>query len=445
MKNNIKIIINFIFSLIFLMIYYIVDNKFLPWFGLVMLVVFLYFFWINKKNIDSLFLLVSILLLVSAISMGQAVFGVVDQIYPGGDRYIPNNIFTQNKAFYLICLSIFCIVPFLKCHKNFYYSPNNKTNKKTVYILMLLIGIATIMGNPVTSLFTASYGSQDYGGELYGAGLIGGWRSIVIVLYGVYAVKTQLKKKRELIFSGLLICYWLIHGSRAEIIGVLFCIFAMNYSRISLIKRYWLIFFLIASVAIFQLIGDIRGLSSIEIDTLIKLIWENKIFLSDGALYISTVDPINYSLLALVYALDNNIMNYSYFDYFGSFLTRTLPSTWDFGLTQSKDLAVILDEEMSAKGGCHFIGEAYYSFGAFGVILYSFSVFYLMSRVRSSQKKSEIGSIYYWVLFMLAFRYVWYGSIYLYKVIILFIVIYFCRLIFKNISSKNSNVLLIGE
>lgn len=426
----------FVAALVLAVIYYIVPNMALPWIGLIMLLAFASKFFNQHKNIDPLFYLVAVLLIVSALSMGQVIVGIANEIYPGGNRYIPNNTYTQNKTFYIISLSIFCLIPFLSDKNYEFYRGRACADKITIYILMLFILVASILANPVTTLFSASYGSDDYGGEVYGSGLIGGWRSIVIVLYAIYAVKTRLKSRRDLVFTILLMGYWLIHGSRAEIIGVAFCYFSMNYKQVSSRGRVVLAIFGVIVVSVFQIIGDIRGLVSIGVDELLKLAWENKVFFSEGALYISTIDPINYSLLSLVYALDHGVVRYAYLDYFGSFLTRTLPGTWDIGIERAVDLAVILDETMYAKGGTHFVGEAYYSLGSVGVIFYAFGVFILLSHVRRVQVNSELNSVFYLSLLMLAFRYVWYGSIYLYKIVILFLVLNAAAFILKAVRAK---------
>jgi hypothetical protein len=304
----------------------------------------------------------------------------------------------------------------------------------------ILLVALSVLANPSQLVFVGIYGSEDFFGETV---LIGGWSLIFVIYFSYYAVVTQFQRYTDYLLSLGLVGYWLAHGNRSEVLGIVVIVAlallagavrrrhgVVSFERLrigastitwpNLLKA---LFALIIGVTVFQVVGNVR---SLEVDDIREASVADLLGGSertDIAVAISTVGPAVYALTASVGLIEDDVIEYQYGRTYVDYLLRTFPSNWPLPFDRPDDIALLLMREAQTLGGVHFGGEAYINFGIYGAYFFAFLYGLFLSWVFVRSRHSVLFATLNATLLMLAPRIVWYGNIYLYKTLVLILLI----------------------
>ena len=437
-KFNIFVILNFI--VILNIINYFNENIDLyPISYLILSVVILISLVFNKNKLTTIVGVYFFILFLTLIPITEVILGVREYLYSG--NFLRVSLHTHeylHKTFFVILFQMSLVSTFLFLSKEINY-PKYKSEKFNKILWVVIIVILSYLSNPTHMITAYRYGADDF--STGGSFLIAGWAMIFLIAFSYYAFKTKLKANFDVIFSIIIIIFWLLHGNRSEILGIVALLFLLRYdTNTSLkIKLKWVVLLTVLGAS-FQIIGVIRGLDVGKVDMLMSFLGGDFSLIFDGSSFgiphISTVTAIDYSLLSIIYSVDEGHLNYHYglsvFDY----LMRTLPAGIPLPFERPVDLAALIAPMTNAKGGAHFAGEAYWNGSILGVYIFTFLVMSLITYFNNKMSSNTLVGIFGFALIMLAPRVVWYGNIYLYKVLLVFIILLIISKV-KKISVKN--------
>jgi hypothetical protein len=176
-------------------------------------------------------------------------------------------------------------------------------------------------------------------------------------------------------------------------------------------------------VAVFQIVGNVRsmGLEDIRQASLYELLGGSES--AEVAIAISTVGPAVYALTASIGLIEDDVLKYQYGRTYLDYLLRTFPENWALPFDRPDDIALLLMSEAQTLGGAHFGGEAYINFGIYGTYCFAFLYGLFLYWVFLKSRHSILVATLNAALLMLAPRIVWYGNIYLYKALLLFLLV----------------------
>jgi hypothetical protein len=390
---------------------------------------------LNHTKLSTITGIYFFILLLTLVPIIQIVFGIRE--YLMGGNSIRFNLHTDvniHKTFFIILFQMATVASFLFLTKHMNYVNSNviEFNKLRWSIGIIIL---SILSNPSNMITTHQYGAEDFG-SAGGSFLIAGWSSILVIVYAYYAFKTQLRTNYDVILSFIIIIFGLLHGNRSEVFGIVILLFVFKYSsNLNLKTKLFWFFTIFILGAIFQIIGIVRGLESDKLMVLFNILDGDFSFLADTTtgIHISTVDAIDYSLMSIISIVDNGEIDYHYglsiFDY----LKRTLPGGIPVPYDRPQDFGAIVADMTTARGGVHFAGEAYWNGSILGVYIYTLFVMFLVLFFNNNFNTTSLIGTFALVLIMISPRVLWYGNIYLYKPMLVFIIFYiFTKIRFKR-------------
>jgi hypothetical protein len=295
------------------------------------------------------------------------------------------------------------------------------------YSLMAVITALSFLSNPSRLIFGGDYGSDDYFRQ---SALIGGWPLLFVVAFSYYVFRYRFAGHGDLLFTAAIVLVWLLHGNRGEVFVILWLVAVFRITAAQTVRaRAVVVAAVLAGVVLFQIVGVLRSAGPDLGQALLSMLsGESSLFLVPGqGLREATFAPAAYALVATIGLIDVGVFRYRWGVSFAEYLLRTLPASWDVPWERPSDLAQELILRASTIGGSHFGSEPYWNFGVFGAAAYAalYAVFLLYVGRRAQ------GSAFYGVLALslaiLAPRIMWYGNIYLYKLLILMGVIWLAR------------------
>ena len=262
-----------------------------------------------------------------------------------------------------------------------------KIRKQHRYILFLLLLLSSI---PILNTHTENGGSKS--------------ATFFIVFNTILLVST---KKKDIVWYGQLIVLLFLIATGERVDGILFllCMFIIKDDRSINSKELRKLYMVLPiALALLVYIGATRGGGSFSIDVLTKSLYSQQTITDVAYVYTTGVD----------YYLNNGSNTSVLLNLFGGLFpgpTGGIPSIYNY--------RNILNDYMPNAGGGLFYTEGMLAFGGLGVCLY-IAIFAIAIRklyVGGKRWKSAL----FLLLFCMACRIIWYGLIYSYKPIILFL------------------------
>lgn len=306
--------------------------------------------------------------------------------------------------------------------------------------------VSSVMANQTGTIFDGNYGAVEF---YQGAGWFGGWPLLFVIFSATFFYVTRLTKVVDFIVLYAIIAFWLFHGNRSEVLvqALLSMLIFMarrdvgmantnstygrshfNISKAKVVAGVAgaIIFFLI-----FQGIGFFRNEGTIQ-----GAILRSNAVSENRGVSISTIGPSVYSLVAAIGMTLDSKQGYSYGGTYVNYIYRTLPAGLGFFAGHQLDLADKLISDAEAIGGAHFGAEPYINGGLVGAVLFAAIVAILIGRLFRTASDDGLSMIFLLSIIFYYPRFAWYGNIYMYKLVIVFLMIYTIRFFARSFSSK---------
>jgi hypothetical protein len=276
-------------------------------------------------------------------------------------------------------------------------------------------------------VWKGTYASEEAGGQL-----LGNLQSMGVILLGLNVLASiKMAKFRYSAFSFFLGVYFLLwgiffRGGRLEFLAGLLAIFVGIPAAFGKRKRVSLFFYLwlVAGAVSMEFWGYLR--SSLSSSSERETMWAGYVRMYEsGVFFAGTISGIASSYANIIDMVDKKVVEFQFGIPYLEYLLRTPPEFLYPG--RPKDLAFIFDTHgYISIGGFFEIGEAYLSFGLFGVFLVPLLISYIMGTV---YKRAIKGSLFFYIqllaLISVFMRGAWYQTFAYYKAMVTGTVIYF--------------------
>lgn len=300
-------------------------------------------------------------------------------------------------------------------------------------VLISMIIILSFLSNPTSSIFLNPYGSESFDIKYL---QIGGWNVFFVFLFSFYAITTKLNSRIDFIVCMVVTLFWLSYGNRSEVFFIipLYIIFNSGPQKTLLSKKIKYAFFLVVALLIFQAVGHIRTKPDITFFDIFNVSnYKINIFRHQDRLTIPTIDATDYALLSLVGLIESKSYQLQYGKTYLDYFFRTFPSF--IIKDRPVDLAVKIMHEASSIGGVHFAGEGFFNFHLPGVYFQAILVGFILLWFEKKAANNTLVLVTYFSLFILSARVVLYGNIYLYKSLVLFVILIIISFFLKSARS----------
>ena len=263
-KNNTDYFYVYLFiSFMFVCAFFITDHyMYLSYGSLVFLFISLYQ---NKKKYYAIINMIILLLLMSLFTMMLEWHGFIGSMVTRiGVRDAIINDTSLEISIYITSVAVLTLSAFLFLFDDDSYIyrrlPGNVENirRRKKYVIWAIIILLSVLSNLTTNLFQESYGDQKH--EVF---ITGAWNAFFILVFSYYLVVTKLRSTEDLVFTGAIILFWLMHGNRGEIFPLLFWIFVYRYSIVKKVKasKSFIVLFVVVLAVAFNTVGTVRGMS----------------------------------------------------------------------------------------------------------------------------------------------------------------------------------------
>jgi hypothetical protein len=268
------------------------------------------------------------------------------------------------------------------------------------------------------------------------------WSGLPVIFIVSIAAWVLLQKKHGLIYFFILngvVGWWLLNGNRSEILVVF--VFG-NYLFLRGFEIFWrnsflriaiIVGIMVGSFIIFSFIAEIRtegiaGISSLSVGSTFSSLIE------DDRIRVSTFGSSIYSAIVAVHAAEYNGILWG--ETFIGQIVNTIPSFIPTPWERYQDISIQLTN-FQILGGLGFLGEGYINFGLMGPALVATSFIVLMSIAAKHVQSSFISS---WFILSTAFysqRFILYGFVYFYNLLVIFFVFYVIKSIILHSCRRN--------
>jgi hypothetical protein len=308
---------------------------------------------------------------------------------------------------------------------------NSKSEKNVVIkntLSITLIIISTYMCNRTGSIFDGNYGGDGFYGE---SSSFGGW-PIIFCFSCAFLIVINNMNKFISTFLIIILLYWLFHGNRSEVLVLAILPFVTlmygSNGRISIKNGLKFLFFFILVLGLFQFIGLYREVSNI--DNMVS----NSNELSEGrSLSISTIGPSAYSITSAIGLIDTGRMVQDNGEKYLNLAMKIIPNALN-PFDTKEDFSETLIYSADAIGGAHNIGEAYASYGPFGVYFFSFSLGIIFMIISNKKRINPDNKVFLIALLIYLPRIVLYGNIYFVKFLSFYFLVAFAVFFIRRIN-----------
>lgn len=308
--------------------------------------------------------------------------------------------------------------------------------------------ITSLMANQTGNIFSGTYGTQEYYRD---TGWFGGWPLLYVVSSATFFYATGLKRWTDYAINYAIVGFWIFQGNRSEILiqAVLPLVIFLVDSQTRLhqphapdatsVGRMQFSRFLVAAPAVIfialllQGVGYIRNATSVD-DALATYQQTS----ASRGLAVSTVSPSAYTLVVAIGMTKDNENEFLYGSSYLNYIYRTLPSRWNLFPEQQEDLADTFARSAEAIGGAHFASEAYMNGGPAGALIFAAIVCLLLNHLLRAAHRDPLSAVALLALTFYLPRFIWYGNIYVYKLLIFFAVLYILRSLFGSLFRRSS-------
>lgn len=283
-------------------------------------------------------------------------------------------------------------------------------------VLITLVIVSSFMSNQTGNIFSSNYGAEGF---YKGNDSFGGWP--ILFCFSVAALLV-LNGTSKLInyFIVVVVFFWLFHGNRSEILTLAvipFLPFIYRDGSISKSRMLKFSFLFVGVALLFQFVGIYREVSSIE-----EAISNSNRLSEQRSVSVSTIGPSAYSITSSIGLLESGGVEKQNFNLYFNLLSKAVPSALNPFETQP-DFSEYLIANADAIGGANNIGEAYVSFGIYGVVIFSVFLAGMFNFFSKGSIYSFSNKVFIISIFIYMPRIVLYGNIYLLKFLAFFVVI----------------------
>jgi hypothetical protein len=306
--------------------------------------------------------------------------------------------------------------------------------RNLLFILFILFAIFYAITIGESLFVTGSYGNDEGVDSVLKIGTLNVFYFYFIsIFFIIVSMEIKLSKFSSKLYSTIfyfVIFYIAIRGVRQDSLGVILALIVLTYliNKKSTIVHFkiMILFFFSWFASVFT--GIIRANFSLStilsspIQLFISLFKQVNDYLvlnlDTASMTIGTLNVIPYKINEKGYLLGSSYLQW---------LPRTLPSFIYPERPEDISFQMHYNGEWFGWGGIHEVGEAFWNFGAIGVLLVPFIFSYIMNSFGKSFLKSK--SLYtaipiVWIIMMP--RYIWYQGFAFYKsTITVFLIIYF--------------------
>lgn len=307
----------------------------------------------------------------------------------------------------------------------------NKSKWKNGYLMLWFCVhiISAFLSNQGGNIVEGGYGGDSFQVE----GAWGGW-ALVFVLTSSIGFVQYFKQKNKIVLYILLgsVFIFLISGNRGEVLihCFIFCyIFVQRRNAFFVGSERFQVKQILPAIALasivfvsFEFIGNLRvtGISNAD----------NR---GEMSLMVGTLGSYTYSVISMIGIADD--IGVKYGETFTAYLINSVPSFIPVPWERVQDISN-LTAKATTRGGSGFAGEAYLNFGIFGPSLIALIYLLFMISVYRKATTSNFYFCFYVALTLYLPRFVYYGYVYPYKLLILFV---FIGLFLKLLPKKKSH------
>lgn len=312
-------------------------------------------------------------------------------------------------------------------------------------ITLSVVGMAasSVLANQAGMILEGGYGGNSLSSD---RGWFGGWPLVFVACSSAFFYLTGMSRRVDYVILYAIIAYWLAHGNRSEVLlqavlPVVIAAFRIRASRhilsrsattrISGLPKFKTALSVIGVGIILSALHGVGLIRTVGTLSGAKLVQESMIEARGVA--VSTIGPSAYTLVAAVGLASESKEGFLYGASYWNYLYRTFPSRLvDLGERQ-RDLADVLISEAGAIGGAHFGAEAYLNGGVFGAVLFAALVAMLLDRLKSAAVSDGLAFVFLLSVVFYLPRFAWYGNIYMYKLILLFLGLFAARAMVRRL------------
>lgn len=386
------------------------------------------------------------LLLASAVPFLFYVLGMIEELMGGSlVRYYFHDPQYIREAFDLVLIqsTVFAAALFSLSPRNGNYvekirSSTSKLKHKRLLLpsVLLICLVASVLENMGTTIFEAPYGSEYMTRTSFA---FRAWNVIFAFFVSLYCILTRLERLHHIAFLALLVGYWLLFGNRGEVFGIAFLAAMLVFWRLNARGRVIAVAFLCLFLTVFQIVGEIRGNTYGALEAFSDIIQGKRgLFVQQDQVSLSTTAAVAYSLTATVGLVRSGTLDFAQGRTFRDYIFRTLPES--ITPNRPRDLAFLIGELAQTRGGVHLAGEAFFNFGPLGAYFFAVLIAVFILWLESKAKDPYFAAVALSLVIM-APRVVWYGNIYLYKLLLFCALMYpVYRLVFKIPDRKRGRV-----
>lgn len=374
------------------------------------LLILVFFYYICEKNANILFGANILICLLTCIKSKFSIFSLKSLLinyvlisiafqYNTGESYgalqLNNYVLYYDKInffalIYNAVMYIFIINTKLIENENKKMNKEYEISEKSIIFCCILAVIFSIVAFPSLKLTFSS--DVRFQALLPG----NGWNHIVVI--ALILVMPKLKSN-NLVKATYIFCiaWFLLHGERVDMIGLLFCcviLFAsknMSSVRKERVKQY-IKYCLIVIIVVFGMVcvGEARAKNTnLNFEKIIK-----KVLVQNTAADLGYVYNIS-----IQFVKDNGFLyGKSYIHY----LKELVPF-----INGRDSVEFILDDTYKSPGGAFILSEPYMNFGIFGILGFEILELYFLNTIIKSEKKYSF--VLYLFIVATTFRTSWYG------------------------------------
>lgn len=315
--------------------------------------------------------------------------------------------------------------------------------RSTLFISLCVAGMVlfSVLSNQTETIFHGTYGTHQFYSD---KGWFSGWPLLFVVASALFFYATRMERRRDYVVMYVVIAYWLFYGNRSEVfiqalLPILIYISRGTYTRSAInsdasnLRKWLLVRRLISgSIAVLLIVTMFQGLGFFrESGTVQGAIDTGHSVAQSRGLAISTIGPSSYTLVAAVGLTHDSSYGYKYGRTYLDYLYRILPSKLNL-FDKKEDIADLFIAEANAIGGAHFGAEAYLNGGLVGSVIFAAIVAILLNRLSLSAVNDDLSLVFLLSLIFYFPRFVFYGNIYVYKLVLLFGVLYASRYLWRT-------------